>query len=103
VEEHRDVNPDSGEFYDGATGQLWAVSIKTQAVYEVEQLYLDAQHRRLYMKTISKQGEPARWGYFPLSDGFASEMEQARRLELTTGDGSRRIFVLAGSSEFSGQ
>jgi hypothetical protein len=103
VEEHRDVNPDSGEFYDGATGQLWAVSIKTQAVYEVEQLYLDAQHRRLYMKIISKQGEPASWGYFPLSDGFAGEMEQARRLELTTGDGVRRILVLAGSSEFSGQ
>jgi hypothetical protein len=103
VEVHRDVNLDNGEFYDGATGQLWAVSITTQAVYEVEQLYLNAQHRRLYMKIISKQGEPARWGYFPLSDGFASEMEQARKLELTTGDGIRRIFVLAGSSEFSGQ
>ncbi len=98
VEVHRDVNLDNGEFYDRATGQLWAVSITTQAVYEVEQLYLNAQHRRLYMKIISKQGEPARWGYFPLSDGFASEMEQARRLELTTGDGIRRIFVLAGSS-----
>ncbi|HEX4053859.1 MAG TPA: hypothetical protein VHX86_06310 [Tepidisphaeraceae bacterium] len=103
VDVHRDVNPDNGEFYDGVTGQLWAVSITTQAVYEVEQLYLNAQHRRLYMKTISKQGEPARWGYFPLSDGFACEMEQARKLELTTGDGVRRIFVLAGSSEVSGK
>jgi hypothetical protein len=103
VEVHRDVNPDNGEFYDGTTGQLWAVSIATGAVYEVEQLYLDAQDRRLYMKTIEKQGEPARWGHFPLSDGFANEMEQARRLELTTGDGVRRIFVLAGSSKFSGQ
>ena len=103
VEVHRDVNPDNGEFYDGTTGQLWAVSITTGVVYEVEQLYLDAQHRRLYMKTIRKQGEPASWGHFPLSDGFASEMQQARRLELTTGDGVRRILVLAGSSEFSGQ
>jgi hypothetical protein len=103
VEVHRDVNPDNGEFYDGTTGQLWAVSITTGAVYEVEQLYLDAQHRLLYMKTITKQGEPARWGHFCLSDGFAREMEQARRLELTTGDGVRQILVLAGSSEFSGQ
>jgi hypothetical protein len=103
VEVHRDVNPDNGEFYDRTTGQLWAVSITTQAVYEVELLYLDAQHRLLYMKTIEKQGETARWGHFCLSDGFAREMEQARRLELTTGDGVRRILVLAGSSEFSGQ
>jgi hypothetical protein len=91
------------ELYDGTTGQLRALAMTPQAVYEVEQLYLDAQHRRLIFKAIEKRGEPADWGFFRLSSKFTSDMEQAKKLELTTGDGARRIFVLAGSSEFSGQ
>jgi hypothetical protein len=68
------------------------------AVYEVEQLYLDAQHRRLILKAIEKQGEPANWGFFRLSGAFTNTIKQVKKLELTTGDGARRIFVLAGSS-----
>jgi hypothetical protein len=75
----------------------------TQNCYEVEQLYLDVEHRRLIFKAIEKRGEPADWVFFRLSSKFTSDMEQAKKLELTTGDGARRIFVLAGSSEFSGQ
>jgi hypothetical protein len=91
------------ELYDGTTGQLRALSMTTQAVYEVEKLYLDAQHRRLILKAIEKREEPANWGIFRLSGKATTDMEQAKKLELTAGDGSRRIFVLAGSSEFSGQ
>jgi hypothetical protein len=91
------------ELYDGTTGQLRALSMTPQAVYEVEQLYLDAQHRRLILKDIEKQGEPANWDFFRLSGTLTTTMQQAKELELVTGDGARRIFVLAGSSEFSGQ
>jgi hypothetical protein len=98
VAAHRDGNPENGECYDPTTGQLWAVSITTAVVYEIERLYLDAPHGRLYMKAIKRPGEAARWGHVPLSEGFTNDMEEARRLELTTGDGVRRIFVLAGSS-----
>jgi len=103
VQAHNDVNPDSGELYDRTTRQLWAVSITTHAVYGVEQLYLDARDRRLYMKTVKEPGEPAMWGHFSLTDSFTSEMQQAGRLEFTAGDGVRRIFVLAGSSASTGQ
>jgi len=91
------------ELYDATTGQLRALAMTPQAVYEVEQLYLDAQHRRLIFKAIEKRGEPADWGFFRLSGKFTTDMEQAKKLELTNGDGTRRIFVLAGSSEVSGQ
>jgi hypothetical protein len=89
--------------YDGPTGQLRALSMTMQDVYEVEQLYLDAQHRRLIFKAIEKRGEPADWGFFRLSGKFTTDMEQAKKLELITGDGARWIFVLAGSSELSRQ
>ena len=103
VAAHKDGNPENGECYDPTTGQIWAVSITTAVVYEVERLYLDAPHGRLYMKAITRPGEAARWGHVPLSEGFTNDMEEAGRLELTTGDGVRRIFVLAGSAESSGQ
>lgn len=91
------------ELYDGTTGQLRALSMPMQTVYEVDQLYFDVQHRRLILKAIEKRGEPANWDFFRLSGKFTTDMEQAKKLELTTGDGARRIFVLANSSEFSGQ
>jgi hypothetical protein len=91
------------ELYDATTSQLRALAMRPQGIYEVEQLYLDAQHRRLIYKAIEKRGEPADWGFFRLSSKFTTDMEQAKKLELTTGDGARRIFVLAGSSESSGQ
>lgn len=93
----------AGQLYDRTTGKLWGLSMTTQAAYEVEELYLDAQHNRLYVKAIVKQGETASWGHFGLTGGFASTMEQGKKLELTTGDGVRRFFVLAGAAEFSGQ
>jgi hypothetical protein len=63
VEVHRGVGTDefanAGELYDGTTHKLWGLSMTTQAAYEVEELYLDAKHNRLYVKAIVKQGETA--------------------------------------------
>jgi hypothetical protein len=102
VEKHESECDNEGELYDGATSQVWAVSITTDAVFEVEQLYWDAQNGRLVVKAINKPGEPASWGHFCMSGHFVSELEQANRLEFIAGDKVRRIFVLAGSPESSG-
>lgn len=73
VEVQPGLDLDERELFDGTTGHLWAVSITTQAVYEVEEVYLDAQHRRLYLRAINKQGEPPSSGHFCLEDGFTRE------------------------------
>lgn len=103
VEKHRDVCLDAGELYDQRTGKLWAVSISTRAVYEVEELYLDTQDGRLFMKEIDKSGDAASWGHLSLSDQVTLNMERTRRLRFIAADGVRRFYVLAGSSESSRQ
>jgi hypothetical protein len=107
VKMHRcmDLNefPYAMELYDGATGKLWALSMNMQDAYEVEEIYLDPMHNQLIFKAIRKRGEPASWGHFTETDAFLSTMQQGKKLVLTTGDGTRQIFVLAGSAEFLGQ
>jgi hypothetical protein len=102
VEEHNSECIDEGELYNRTTGQLWAVSLTTQTVFEVDQLCWDAQNGRLFLTTTNKLGQPSGgWGHFCLTGHFVSELERVKRLQLITGDRVRRIFVLAGSSESS--
>ena len=95
--------PYAMELYDGTTGKLWALSMKMQDPYEVEEIYLDAMHNQLILKAIKTRGEPASWGHFSETDAFVGAVQHGKKLVLTTGDGTRQIFVLAGSAEFSGQ
>jgi hypothetical protein len=104
VEEHNSECVDEGELYNRTTGQLWAVSLIAQTVSEVDQLCWDAQNGRLFLTTTNKLGQPSGgWGHFCMTGHFVSELKRVKRLQLITGDRVRRIFVLAGSSESSGQ
>lgn len=59
VQEHNSECADEGELYNRTTGQLWAVSLTTQTVFEVDQVCWDAQNGRLFLTTTNNLGQPS--------------------------------------------